>query len=236
MVKHLGDRQGFFDGGRVGMGRDFGFSGSIVSAPTVGPKRVAEPMVAGQDFAKGGKVPKFESGGSVNSGTLHAQTPYAKGGKARYASGGHVDRVDTPDDPESAYTIYTPTRVRRLEAEPERRKLEPDPVRRSLEPAPERKPLGDEQKYARGGKTRLPATMRPAIAKKHSPVETPPRNPNQTTTPRNRMSGGVMPYGVEPSSEPMVAGSTQDIPQLRSGGPVRDKGNVRMAAFSRSFK
>lgn len=74
---------------------------------------------------------------------------------------------------------------------------------------------------ARGGKIRLPGSIRTAISKRHSPIETPPRNPNQTTTPRNRMSGGVMPYGVEPSAEPMVAGSEQDIPTLRRGGRVR---------------
>lgn len=138
MVKSLGDRQGFFDGGRVASGRDFGFSGSlqqrsnptrstppVVAPPTVGPKSVPEPV----------EVP----GGA----------------------------------------------------------------------------------FARGGKVRLPGKMKPAIAKQHSPINTPPRNPNITVTPRNTMPGGQMAYGVQPSAEPDRAGTTQGIRQLRGGGRVR---------------
>lgn len=70
---------------------------------------------------------------------------------------------------------------------------------------------------ARGGPI-VPRRMKPIAARRHSPIETPPRNPNTTTTPRNIMPGGKMAYGVEPSDEPDVAGSTQGIPQLRRGG------------------
>lgn len=53
------------------------------------------------------------------------------------------------------------------------------------------------------------------------PVNRPPRNPMMSTTPRNAMPGGNMPYGVQPSAEPDVAGSEQNIPQLRGGGRMR---------------
>lgn len=80
---------------------------------------------------------------------------------------------------------------------------------------------------ARGGmashRTSLPHGMKPKMASHHSPVNTPPRNPNLTTTPRNMMPAGQMGYGVEPSAEPDVAGSTQGIPQMNSGGHVRHK-------------
>ena len=75
---------------------------------------------------------------------------------------------------------------------------------------------------ARGGlaghRVSLPRGMKPEVARHHSPIDMPPRNPNLTTTPRNQMSGGVMPYGVEPSAEPDQAGAGQGIPQLRRGG------------------
>lgn len=62
---------------------------------------------------------------------------------------------------------------------------------------------------ARGGRhPRLPRNMRPHAAHAHPIGEEkpafnrPPRNPMQSTTPKNSMPGGVMPYGVEPSDEP----------------------------------
>lgn len=74
---------------------------------------------------------------------------------------------------------------------------------------------------AAGKHVRLPRGMKPVGERMHSPIETPPRNPNLTTTPRNEMSGGQMPYGVEPSSEPDMAGSDQGIPQLAHGGRMK---------------
>jgi hypothetical protein len=54
-----------------------------------------------------------------------------------------------------------------------------------------------------------------------SAINRPPRNPMMSTTPRNAMPAGQMPYGVEPSAEPDVAGSGQNIPQLHRGGRMR---------------
>ena len=72
---------------------------------------------------------------------------------------------------------------------------------------------------ARGGRAvRLPRGMKPMAERPHSPINTPPRNPNMSTTPRNAMPAGQMGYGVQPSAEPDNAGSDQGIPQLRRGG------------------
>lgn len=67
----------------------------------------------------------------------------------------------------------------------------------------------------------LPRGMRPHVAHHTSPVNTAPRNPNMTTTPRNAMPGGEMGYGVEPSAEPDMAGSDQGISQMHKGGRAR---------------
>lgn len=80
---------------------------------------------------------------------------------------------------------------------------------------------GDRMGKARGGRATLPKAMKAKALQSHSPINTPPRNPTTTTTPRNIMPGGAMAYGVQPSSEPAVAGSGQGIPQLADGGRVR---------------
>ena len=71
---------------------------------------------------------------------------------------------------------------------------------------------------AMGGRTRIPRSFVPQAERRRSPIETPPRNPMHSTTPRNSMPGGQMGYGVEPSAEPDMAGSDQGIPQMRRGG------------------
>lgn len=79
-------------------------------------------------------------------------------------------------------------------------------------------------KLAGGGgfphmRPRLGPAMRPKAEKMHSPINTAPRNPGRTTTPRNAMPGGQLGYGVEPSAEPDQAGADQTgIPQMRRGG------------------
>jgi hypothetical protein len=60
--------------------------------------------------------------------------------------------------------------------------------------------------------------MKIAQARHRSPIETPPRNPNTSTSMKNDMAGGQMAYGNQPSSEPDAAGSDQGIPQMRRGG------------------
>lgn len=73
---------------------------------------------------------------------------------------------------------------------------------------------------ARGGMRHatLPRGMKAPIMQHHSPIETPPRNPKFSRSPRNEMPGGQMAYGVEPSAEPDMAGSEQGITQMKRGG------------------
>lgn len=78
-----------------------------------------------------------------------------------------------------------------------------------------------EKKMARGGRARLPAGMKATALQRHSPINTPPRNPQRTTTPRNIAPGGEMAYGVQPSTQPAKAGTKQGIPQLARGGRVK---------------
>ena len=77
---------------------------------------------------------------------------------------------------------------------------------------------------ARGGfagrRVRLPRDMTPAGERPHSPINMPPRNPNVTSTPTNSMPGGEMPYGVQPSSEPAMAGGDGQA-QMHRGGRTR---------------
>ena len=68
-----------------------------------------------------------------------------------------------------------------------------------------------------GRRVRLPRDMNPAGERPHSPINTPPRNPNVTSSPANDMAGGQMPYGVQPSSEP----SGGDMAQMHRGGRTR---------------
>ncbi len=82
---------------------------------------------------------------------------------------------------------------------------------------------GTDLELARGGrslKARIPGSMKPKGTANHSPINTAPRNPQRSVTRRNEMPGGELPYGVEPSSEPDVAGSEQGIKQLARGGRV----------------
>lgn len=77
---------------------------------------------------------------------------------------------------------------------------------------------GGGEGYAMGGRTRIPRSFTPVAERHRSPIETPPRNPTKTTSPRNDMPGGQMGYGVQPSAEPDVAGSEEGIPQMKHGG------------------
>ena len=85
----------------------------------------------------------------------------------------------------------------------------------------------EEMKLAGGGmvghRAHLPRDMKPKAARPSSPINTPPRNPTRSITPKNIMAGGVEPYGVQPSSEPDMAGSDQGIPQLRKGGRMKGR-------------
>ena len=78
-------------------------------------------------------------------------------------------------------------------------------------------------KLARGGRPHMPHGMaaRPMSGGSEMPINQPPRFARKTTTPRNIMPGGEMAYGVEPGSEPDVAGSEQDVTPLRRGGRAK---------------
>jgi hypothetical protein len=78
----------------------------------------------------------------------------------------------------------------------------------------------EDLKLARGGHARLPHGMgaKPMGGGSEMPINQPPRFARKTTTPRNIMPGGEMAYGVEPGSEPDVAGSEQDATPMRRGG------------------
>lgn len=72
-----------------------------------------------------------------------------------------------------------------------------------------------------GHKPKMPMAKKAApvrMAGIDTPENKPPRNPTQSTSPRNAMPGGQMAYGVEPSDEPDVAGADQGIPQMSRGG------------------
>ena len=68
-----------------------------------------------------------------------------------------------------------------------------------------------------GRRVRLPRDMMPAGERPHSPINTPPRSPNVTSTPANDMAGGQMPFGVQPSSEPPMPGGG-DMAHMHRGG------------------
>lgn len=145
---------------------------------------------------------KMAGGGGVED--QHDSSEYAHGGRTKKADGGlmHDDASNTSTSPAGSF--------------PE----EPTSMPRQMGT--------DETAMARGGRARLPSGMKPSAMQRHSPINTPPRNPTTTRTPRNIMPGGQMAYGVQPSSEPDPAGADQGIPQLADGGKVRmgaDRGN-----------
>jgi hypothetical protein len=80
---------------------------------------------------------------------------------------------------------------------------------------------------ARGGNVPLPRGMKPKVAHHRSPigsampVNRAPRNPRNTPSAPGEMPGGEMGYGVQPGSEPDMAGSEQGIPNLKRGGRAR---------------
>lgn len=77
--------------------------------------------------------------------------------------------------------------------------------------------------YAMGNMVRRPM-MHPGHAGAGMPMNRPPMNPKFTPSARNAMPGGQMGMGVQPSSEPDMAGSEQGIPQLAHGGRHKRKG------------
>ena len=101
----------------------------------------------------------------------------------------------------------------------------------------ERMKGGDSEDHmAFGGAKRphLPRNMTPKVGRsrplgEESAVNKPPRNPAQSTTPRNAMPGGEMGMGVEPSAEPDEPDMSGDsagggMTQMRKGGVHHRRG------------
>ncbi len=221
-ITHLKDGEGFFDGAHAETHRDFGFSGSA-------------PAVQRQSYAKGGSVMKAKPPFAKQSRgieQMHDESELAH--RVRKANGGGV-QVPT-DAPFPVEPTSMPRQLGALgdggvkmakggHADAAQDKALISKMLKQHEKA-EGEPMrkadgGSVDKYARGGRARLPRGMKPPAMQSHSPINTPPRNPTRTVTPRNIMPGGAMAYGVQPSSEPDPAGSEQGIPQLRNGGKVR---------------
>lgn len=71
---------------------------------------------------------------------------------------------------------------------------------------------------AKGGKARLPRSMKSSGLQPHSPINTPPRNPMMTQTPTGDTPGGVVPYGVQPSVEPGAMNGDGPAPTVPATG------------------
>lgn len=226
-ITHLKDGEGFFDGGYAEAHRDFGFSGSAPATPR-------------QSYAKGGSVAKAKPPMRTSGiEQMHDESEFAH--RVRKASGGSIN--DDDDDGMYGLMVRDPVtgklRGSTVSREKQPAKNADDGLRKAngggvqvpaAAPFPQEptsmprqlEALGDGGvKMARGGRAKLPRGMKATALQAHSPINTPPRNPTRTTTPRNIMPGGAMAYGVQPSSEPNQAGSEQGIPQLKDGGKVR---------------
>lgn len=82
----------------------------------------------------------------------------------------------------------------------------------------------DLRRGGKVGKSKAPSRARKHASKpkapamddggmsKGMPINRPPRNPNVTASPKNAMPGGVMPYGVQPSTEPDVPPASGGVP------------------------
>lgn len=223
-IKHLRDGQDF---GPSHFPKDFGFHGSAdgVGRPHVKargghmaeePKQETRSLVpGGGDYARGGGAmvhthPQGHDVTHVESCPVGEIQHHAHGGYTIHHEGGqithhHADGMMAQHgvDPDAA---QDKAMISKAIGQHETHEHEGEHTDLHL---------------ARGGLGRLPPHMRPPGMRRHSPIETPPRDPAITTTPRNRFPAGQMAYGEEPSAEPDVAGSEQGIPQLRHGGRAR---------------
>lgn len=214
-ITHIKDGEGFFGGEHAATHRDFGFSGSAAEAPRV-------------RFANGGQVTKGKPpfakqtpAGGIEQ--MHDSSELAH--RMRKANGGGVQVPTGAPFPEEPTSM--PRQVNALGtagvamAKGGHADAAQDRALISKMLKQHESGEGDRIGKARGGRATLPKAMKAKALQSHSPINTPPRNPTTTTTPRNIMPGGAMAYGVQPSSEPAVAGSGQGIPQLADGGRVR---------------
>lgn len=207
--------------------KDFGFSGS---AEGYDEHPVAPPFAGSKPTDNGAHPPGYAEGGEIG-GSAHG---FAHGG---HPHGHHVIRVE--HHPHTGAVVHHHAHgghsIHHADGHVTHHGADGQAVHMShggqhpgegthvekLMAGKHAEPDGDEH-MARGGMTtRIPHSMRPKAAGMHSPINTPPRNPQRSPSPRNQMPGGQMPYGVEPSAEPDDAGSEQGIPQLRKGGHMK---------------
>lgn len=213
-ITHLKDGEGFFDGGHAETLRNFGFSGSA-------------PVVR-QSFANGGRVAKAKPpfAAQTQAGSIEGKHDSSElAHRMRKANGGGVQV------PMAAPFPVEPTSMpRQMQADGTggvamakggHADAAQDRALISKMMKEHEASEGERMGKARGGRARLPTGMKAKALQRHSPINTPPRNPTRTTTPRNIMPGGQMAYGVQPSSEPDRAGSGQGIPQLSNGGRAK---------------
>lgn len=154
----------------------------------------------GQGFFDAGHAATHRDFGFTGSAAEVPRQSFAKGGAVSKANSGHADVAQDR-------ALISKMMKQHEAAEGD------EPMRKA--------DGGSVDKYAGGGRARLPTGMKATAMQRHSPINTPPRNPTKTVTPRNIMPGGAMAYGVQPSAEPAQAGSEQGIPQLKDGGKVR---------------
>lgn len=223
-MRRLADGEDF-NASHFAQEKDFGFSGS---AEGYDEHPVAPPFAGSKPTDNGAHQPGYAEGGSAH-GFAHGGHPHghhvvrvehhphtgavvhhhAHGGHSIHHADGHVTHhgADGQSVSHMAHGGNHPGEGTHVEKLMAGKHAEPD---------------GDEH-LARGGMTtRIPHSMRPKAAGMHSPINTPPRNPMRSPSPRNKMPGGQMPYGVEPSAEPDDAGSEQGgVPQLKHGGHMK---------------
>lgn len=232
-IQHIKEGSDFFAPDYVDQHRAFGFQESAVHPdfpPTKGTKDRPEPADVGEgasgDYAKGGtihphghdvvRVEHRQHDGAVVHHHAHGgHSVHHKDGRVTHhnwdgSPAGMPGGIEHMHDAESEY------------AHGGHHRDHPDEAR---DRALIREMMAKEERgepLAHGGlahRATLPRGMRPAAMRGHSPVNSAPRNPNVSPSTPNAMPGGVMPYGVQPGTEPgMDAG-----PRLRKGGAARKR-------------
>lgn len=213
--------------------KNFGFSGSAQGYDNKGSAN--PPFAASKPTDNGMNFQNYAEGGAVG-GSAHT---YAEGGKVKgHPMGHHVTHV-THDPATNAvmmhhahggFTMHHP------DGGISHHGADGQPAM-ATGGGGDHPGEGTFLERARGGRAHMPPPhkkpMQQAMPKERAtePDDTAPRNPMRNPSRRNAMPGGQMPYGVEPSAEPDVAGSGQgiddmpssDSPAMARGGNVRHR-------------
>lgn len=222
ITKVVGD---FFDANHTGMHKAFGFGGSVDQAPghpmggeiTRVTKRFDGSTV--EHYSHGGKSVNHVGGVTTHhkkTGTLIPRPAAPPPLPPDDGSMQPAAMMPQGMDPDAAPPGMMPQGMSKGGAAHSDRKQDVRLIKQMV--AEDDKRIG----LARGGHARLPRSLKPVAARTRSPINTPPRNPKITRTPDDSMPGGVLPYGVQPSSEPgyRPITATADGPPngLRKGG------------------